>query len=317
MKQTLRECEFIFVNDGSSDNSQTILNKFQALDPRVKVFHQENQGVSMARNAGVAAAEGEYIGFVDSDDAVEPDMYERLYNAAVQEDCDIVVSNFESELGAHHVVTRYAFPANTLLDRKFIKMHVLPYFLKADDLNTVCTKLYKAAVIREAELVFPEKVALGEDGFFNIRFFSAARSMVYLDYTGYQYKERAGSATRNIGEKDYFKRALEVYESRLPEDYSSRIDAAEIPRLKAIRLINTVQSMIHIYFAPSSVAFRRRYRYIRKALNHRAVIDSLPVYYKSEYAALGRYQKLMIDLIRLKLTSGLYAMTLYSRIRNK
>jgi glycosyltransferase involved in cell wall biosynthesis len=318
LKQTLRDCEFIFVNDGSSDNSRTILDQFQASDLRIKVFHQENQGVSMARNAGIAAATGDFIGFVDSDDTVEPDMFERLYRIAMLENCDIVVSNFECEMGIHRRVTSYSFPTNTRLDQDFITRQVLPHFLKADDLNTVCTKLYKAAVIREANLTFPEKVALGEDGYFNIRFFSTAQSMIYLDYTGYHYIERAGSATRNIGEKDYFKRALEVYESNAPVDVMQRIDPAEIPRLKAIRLINTVLSMIHIYFAPSlEVGFRSRYRYIRKALSHRQVREALPEYYRSEYAALGRYQKLMVDLIRLRMTAGLYAATVYSKIRSK
>lgn len=318
LNQTLHECEFIFVNDGSSDNSYAILEQFQKSDPRVKIIDQDNQGVSMARNAGLAVASGEFIGFVDSDDTVDSDMFDRLHNAAIREDCDVVVSNFESEVGSQLVITSYSFPTNILLEQVYIQKQVLPHFLKADDLNTVCTKLYRASVIRSTNLRFPEKVALGEDGYFNIQFFSSAESMTYLDYTGYRYKERAGSATRNISEKDYFKRALEVYESRLPEEFASRIDLVEIPKLKAIRLVNTVLSMIHIYFAPNSeVGFRSRYRYIQNALNHRHVRESLPVYCRTEYATLGRYQKLMVDLIRKRMITGLYAATLYSRIRNK
>lgn len=318
MNQTLKECEYIFVNDGSTDNTRTILESYKSNNPKIKVLHQKNQGVSMARNSGIALAEGEFIGFVDSDDTIEPDMFERLYGAAIQFNCDVVVSNFENETGKHRGITSYSFPNNTRLDRDFISKQVLPYFLKADDLNTVCTKLYKAAVLREAKVVFPEKVALGEDGYFNIHFLSVADSMVYLNYTGYLYKERAGSATRNIGEKDYFKRAVEVYESTLPDVYRNRIDPVMIPSLKAVRLINTILSIIHIYFTPSSeVGFRARYRYIRKAISHRYVRESLAEYYRTEYTKQGRYQKWLVELIRLKWVPGLYTMTLYSRIRNK
>ena len=81
--QTLRDIEFIFVCDGSPDNSLEILRRAEKMDSRIHVIaFEENQGVSAARNAGIDAARGDYIGFCDGDDWVEPEMYETLYNAA-------------------------------------------------------------------------------------------------------------------------------------------------------------------------------------------------------------------------------------------
>lgn len=87
--QTIQDIEIICVNDGSSDGSLNILKEFERKDTRIKVINQPNLGVSCARNNAMKIAQGEYIGFVDSDDWVEKNFYEKLYNAAIAYKCDI------------------------------------------------------------------------------------------------------------------------------------------------------------------------------------------------------------------------------------
>ncbi len=87
--QTIQDIEIICVNDGSSDGSLNILKKFERKDARIKVINQPNLGVSSARNNAMKIAQGEYIGFVDSDDWVAKDFYEKLYDAAITYKCDI------------------------------------------------------------------------------------------------------------------------------------------------------------------------------------------------------------------------------------
>jgi len=77
--QTYRELEIILVDDGSPDNCGDVCDEYAAVDSRIKVIHKQNGGLSDARNAGLDAASGEFIGFVDSDDHIEPDMFECLY----------------------------------------------------------------------------------------------------------------------------------------------------------------------------------------------------------------------------------------------
>ena len=90
LNQTFKNFELILVNDGSSDNSLNICRGFQETDKRIKIIDKSNGGVSSARNAGLDICTGEYIGFVDSDDWIEPSMYEELYHMIIKEDCDLV-----------------------------------------------------------------------------------------------------------------------------------------------------------------------------------------------------------------------------------
>lgn len=89
INQTLSDIEIICINDGSTDNSLAILEKYAKEDSRIKIITQENSGQSVARNNGIKNATGEYIGFIDSDDYIDINFYEKLYNAAKNNDADI------------------------------------------------------------------------------------------------------------------------------------------------------------------------------------------------------------------------------------
>lgn len=91
LAQTFRSFELILVNDGSPDKCGEICEYYKELDPRVVVIHKQNGGLSDARNYGIDVAEGRYIGFVDSDDWIEPDMYEALYGLITAHNADIAV----------------------------------------------------------------------------------------------------------------------------------------------------------------------------------------------------------------------------------
>ncbi|WP_255323426.1 glycosyltransferase [Priestia megaterium] len=318
LNQTLKQCEFIFVNDGSKDNSFQIIENCRKKDNRVKLINQENQGVSIARNNGLEIALGEYVGFVDADDYIEKDMYETLYNCTKQYNYDLILSNFESEIEGHKVITKYSFPIGSILDESYIKGEILPYFLKADDLNTACNKLYRNKILKENLIRFPENVSLGEDGMFNISFIGSIDTMIYIDYTGYHYREVKGSATRNVAEKDYFQRALEVYRLELPTSLIGNINKVKIQKFKSLKLIRSVMSYIHVYFDPGKeLSFKMRYRYIKEMIGNKCVKEALAIYCNENYNTMGNYEKFIINMIKRESTLGLYFATTYSRVRNK
>lgn len=91
--QTLKNIEIICVNDGSTDNSSLIIEEFASRDPRIRYVDRINSGVSEARKAGILCARGEYIGFIDSDDYVNPEYFELLYEAACKEDADMAATS--------------------------------------------------------------------------------------------------------------------------------------------------------------------------------------------------------------------------------
>ena len=95
INQSYKNLEIILVDDGATDNSGKICDELAKLDNRIKVYHKENGGLSDARNYGVERATGEYIGFVDSDDYIDPKMYEKLYEAIKKENVDVVECSFK------------------------------------------------------------------------------------------------------------------------------------------------------------------------------------------------------------------------------
>lgn len=319
LDQSLKDCEFIFVNDGSTDDSESIIQHYKSSDSRIKLINQNNKGVSSARNKGLSYATGEYVGFVDSDDYIKRDMYQKLYTTAIENDCDLVISNFNSEINGHWIVTKYPFQLNSILEEEYIKRELLPYLIKSDNLNTVCNKLFRNKILQNSEVIFPPNIALGEDGMFNMVFISNACSVMYIDYTGYCYRQVEGSATRNILEKDYFSRAIEVYQIELPKDIFNHIDKSRLKKLKSIKLINSVLAYINIYFDHQNgiLGFSKRYNYVKNMISNKLVREALTLYCEQMNQFLGRYDKFLIEMIKRKSTVGLYLATSYSRFRNK
>lgn len=316
LNQTLKEIEIIVVNDGSRDNSLLIANKYKDIDNRVKVVSQDNQGVSVARNFGLSIAKGEYIGFIDGDDWIESDMYKMLYDVAIRDNLDLVISDFEQELDGKNIVNKLDIPINSILTEKHILNEILYKFLIHDKLNTVCNKLYKSKIIKDYNIRFPKGVALGEDGSFNINYFSSIKSLKYIDYCGYHYREVEGSATRNIFEKDYFSKALENYNQEIPSIYYRYFEEDYLKELKSIKLINNVISYTHIYFKPqNNVSFIERYKYIKEMVKNDCVNKSIKKYLNIISKDKSKYERLLINLIKNKLVFGIYILTSYSRVR--
>ena len=102
VNQTLKKIEIILVDDGSIDNSSSICDLWKLKDSRIKVIHKKNGGLSSARNAGMKIAIGKYIGFVDSDDDVELDMYEKMYIVAEKYTVDFIMSDYLRVLNDNH-----------------------------------------------------------------------------------------------------------------------------------------------------------------------------------------------------------------------
>ncbi|MDB4385828.1 glycosyltransferase, partial [bacterium] len=183
--QTLCDIEIILVNDGSTDRSREICQEFSFRDSRIRVIDQDNSGPSAARNAGLNVAEGEYIGFVDSDDWIEPHMYERLVQVAMEHDCDIVWANVyrnESE-------KQQRFLENGLYERADIEEKIFPRLLaprhgRSQDSRilrgSTWMRLYRHDLIRERQICFVEQFHHNEDQLFNFECTIHANRYFYL-----------------------------------------------------------------------------------------------------------------------------------------
>lgn len=316
LTQNLQQCEFIFVNDGSRDNSQQIIETYQKKDQRIKLFNQENQGVSSARNKGMEMAQGEYIGFMDADDTIKDHTYEHVYQLAIRYDSDVVIFHLVEEVDAIQRVIRYPFPMQVRLHTKDIQEVIIPYMLQKEDFNSVCNKIYRRDIVDKYRLAFPINEVLGEDGQFNWSFFLCAKSAIYCDIPGYYYREVAGSATRNLQQKDYFFHALRSYQRSIPEGL--HMSSNHIRTLKAVKLLHQVLAYIHIYMRPTNgLSKKKRRQYVQMMICHPIVQEALRLYPLEKMSMLGRYDRYLINCIKHQSLIGLASATAYSRWRNR
>jgi len=136
--QTLKEIEIILIDDGSMDLSSEIAQSYQKKDRRISYFRQENQGLSGARNTGLKKAKGEYVAFIDSDDYVEMDMLELMYQKAKEGNLDLVECDFYWEY-----VDKKRIDSASYLDDYFHQIRVVSW-----------NKLYKRSIIEKEKLQF-------------------------------------------------------------------------------------------------------------------------------------------------------------------
>lgn len=187
LKQTLKDIEIICINDGSTDNSIKILQKYADKDARILIIDQENKGVSAARNAGVEKAAGEFIGFVDSDDWVNLTFYEKLYNAAQKYDADIAVGGITRVHKFYkHFYLKYKQEISTDDYKEKLRICDVP------DRCYMTNKLYRKEMLKLHNLKFEES-RLYEDIMLTPQVLYYAKKLVAVPGAYYYYRRYAGS----------------------------------------------------------------------------------------------------------------------------
>ena len=211
INQTLREIEIVVVDDGSKDNSAEIVKKYCEKDSRVRYVKQDNQGPGAARNVGIINSKGRYIGFVDCDDYVEHEMYEIMYNAAEQNNCEVAVCQEKNvyvddeghvtNLGETH------FPYNeiTVVTGKM----VLEWFLNFNhlSLNSACFKIVRKSVFVEKDIYFPDNYRYAEDLTICGGILSVAKSVAVIPKSLYIYEHESNTFSTSYT----LKKAMDVY----------------------------------------------------------------------------------------------------------
>ena len=192
--QTYRNLEIILVDDGSTDGSEQICDEWKAKDERIQVIHKENGGVSSARNKGLEIANGNYFGFVDPDDRIEPEMYEKLLAALGSADIS-ACGYVEYPLGTLDVTkingTRKTSPVGIV--------DAAVYFYERDGYSvSLCTKLFRRQVCFRDNKLIPmrEYLHCGEDETWLAEVLQHCTTIAFLPEPLYHWLPRSGSATR-------------------------------------------------------------------------------------------------------------------------
>ena len=212
--QTYTDLEVILVNDGSTDGSKAICERYCKENRRFHLLNQENQGLSAARNTGVAASRGEFIVFVDSDDMILANYLETLMHY-MREDVDIVESQFtvsnEEFLAKSFKEPSILFEGNSQEAVKIFTKHVL-------NVNAV-TKLYRRSIVEAVPYI---DGVIFEDVYCGIGMLKYIRKMIKIDYVGYYYRVRLGS----IMHREFSPKNLDIFTvcDKLIELYADRED---------------------------------------------------------------------------------------------
>lgn len=205
IEQTYKNIEIILVDDGSTDNSAEVLDKYSKLDKRIKIIHKNNEGVSKARNIGLNESQGKYITFVDGDDTVDENYVEFLYRSMIDNKADISICGHR-DIKNENIIFETKDYIKLSNNVEALKMLFETNYFS----TTIWAKMYKRELFKENR--FDETVAVAEDLDLLYRVFEKAK-VIYINTKEKHYNTliRNGSASRK-GYNQNWKKAVEVAE---------------------------------------------------------------------------------------------------------
>lgn len=285
--QTFTDIEVLAVDDGTKDSSGEICERIAAEDSRLRVIHQENQGLGGARNTGIEAAAGEWLLLVDSDDWLEPGILERALQAGEKHGADMVMFAFQTVDEQGRVLQKFVedVPLDTPLSPQ---EHGEALFTAPCAWN----KLYKAELFRETGACYPPRVWY-EDVRTTPKLMAASRCLVFLGDVGYNYLQRAGSIMSNMNVARN-REILEAFDDVLGYFKEKGLYARYEAELCYLTLYHT-----YLTASVRVVRIDRRNPLLREFREY--IQGAFPAYRQSRYLPrLTKNQRLLFELLEKK-----------------
>ena len=197
LNQTYQKLEVILVDDGSPDRSPELCDLYARKDGRIKVVHKENGGLVSARKAGLQASTGQYVGYVDGDDWIEPQFYASLVKAMLEFDADIVASGMSRDLFSISSKIYSKIPAGNYEGERLIKLkqNMLTFgkFSRIGISTYVWNKLFKREMLLPYQMEVDESISIGEDAAVTYPYLMACDRVSVVDNCLYHYRQREDS----------------------------------------------------------------------------------------------------------------------------
>ncbi len=212
LNQTFSDWEMILVDDGSKDDSSAICDDYAQKEKRIRVIHKENGGLSSARNAGLKEAKGEYVGFVDSDDTINKEMYAKMIDIAEKTDADFVMSDYMRIPANGSPYLKTLDIRGGLYTKEDIQKDIYPSLIMGSNIDygpllSVWHCLYRMEFLKSNDLGFDDDIYWSEDNIFSAKAGYCAKSFYYLKGEGlYNYHQNQGTITTS-----YKRGAWQVY----------------------------------------------------------------------------------------------------------
>jgi len=238
LSQTYKKLEVIVVNDGSTDGTADIIAEF-APDTRLVYIEQKNAGVTVARNSGIENATGDFLAFVDSDDYLEPEMYEELHAAFIAARADVAVCDYNLVYD-DHVETKYSNMQDETIDTD-MPGYFYNHCCGHKPNNYIWTRLYNADIVRKSGVRF-ENFKLGDDTLFNFKLLPYLKRATHISGAYYNYLQRSNSNVYTVARRsnlatvyaDTFEALLNHYKSNGFDDFLQVMPLHAHTRLRSV-----------------------------------------------------------------------------------
>lgn len=257
LNQTYAEIELLLIDDGSSDSSGEICDAYAKTDSRIRVEHQENKGVSAARNLGIDLSQGEYIIFVDADDVVGPYMVERYLSTLENTGADICISECTGKL---ENISNPGIQFPTAFSAKEALHNTLA--LGISNMGPV-TKIIRRSALEG--LYFPSDIKFAEDQLFNIQLFTSVTKIAYLPECHYYYRYSPEWSTTSKKFEEKIKTALTAFDEMEKIILNKMPDLIYDVKRKKTRLsLRIIDIMIKLQIPASNSIFQEFHYILRK-----------------------------------------------------
>lgn len=308
INQTYQKIEIIVVDDGSSDTSGQICDRYAKKYDNIKVIHKKNEGLGMARNTGLEHINGDYVTFLDSDDFLDKDFIEALVEAIKNTGTDVCKSGFKRVDINGNLFHEIKYE-DEIFEESEAKTQFLPRLIgsspeKKDSIEmAVCATLYNANVIRMYGLKFPsERKLISEDLVFNIDYMQYANGACTISKLGYNYRFNTNSLSTKYRE-DRFEASCFFYKEIKRKLETLGYDINTIFRLQRIFFINTKTSIYQEKSSISQKTKRESVNRVREICNNEELQNILKEY---PIRKLGFSQKMFLYLLRHRMARLLY-----------
>lgn len=319
IEQTYKDIEILLVDDGSTDKSGEICDKLATKDDRITVFHKENGGTHTARNLGIQKASGEYVMFLDPDDWLDTDTFEKLAAKIQESTPDVIRFNYVREFEDRSVKKENTFLEQKVYEGQECKkvcrqtVGLIGEELKNPEnfnfLASACFSLYKREMILKNNLEFfnIRKIATFSDGLFNISFLLKANKFQYVDECFYHYRKFTSGAATSKYREDFLSRQLVMFDYM--KDLIKDADDEDFLKAYANRIVlSSMEMCLNVFKSDKSVALK--FAEIKDILNSEI--------HKSAYKNLTLRDfptkwKVYFFFIKHRLTAFVYIMTFLMR----
>ena len=278
LQQTFTDFELILVDDGAKDNTGKICDEYAVQDERVKVIHKENGGLVSARKAGLKAADGRYVAYVDGDDWIASDMFSVLCGKAAETGADIVISDFVAVGGTEEKLTQNMRAG--FYSREDLIREVYPSMLCAGEYfsfgfqPSLCSRIFRKELLFPYQMQVPDQIRLGEDAACSYACLLSAEKIVYLKESWFYYYRMRTASISHAAVRTYYTEEILILVHLLYDTFKSFSEWWELlkPQLY-FYICYMLDNMITPHLTFKELFFSRKLKYELQKLKQDSLVE--------------------------------------------